>query len=372
LGDEEGITLKKTVLFDLHEAAGAKMAPFGGFIMPIQYDGIIKEHQQTRQRVSLFDTCHMGEFYISGSSAALDLEKVLSCKVSDLPTGHCRYGFLCNEQGGVIDDQVLYRIGDNSFMMVVNAGTQDTDYNWIKSHCSSQTMVENRSEKTAKIDIQGPMAPQMVQKLCDKSIEGLIFYRFMFNHFQGNEIILSRTGYTGEIGFEIYCSTDLAHRIWNAFCEEGARPAGLGARDTLRLEMGFPLYGHELNSRRNAAESGFTRAIAADKSFIGSSIVLSAEHSKQQLVGIALDGRSAGREENPVLDSHGSTIGTVTSGCFAPSLGSAIALAYINKAHCAAGTPVVIQSGKRSLKGVVTTLPFYTEATGRKKISRFL
>ncbi|MFP4162346.1 MAG: glycine cleavage system aminomethyltransferase GcvT [Chitinispirillaceae bacterium] len=364
--------MKKTVLHNVHQALGAKMVPFGGYEMPIQYGGIIKEHKAARSEAAIFDTCHMGEFTVEGQKAVSDLELLLSCNVGDLKIGSCRYGFLCNEEGGILDDQILYRINEQEFMMVVNAATEENDFNWIKSQLSQTTELKNISQHTAKLDIQGPGSPKIVQKILDDSICELKFYRFMHNSFNSERILISRTGYTGEIGFEIYCSNDSAAAIWNECTKLGAVPAGLGARDTLRLEMGFPLYGHELDNKRNAAESGFSRAISSKKEFIGSAYVLNQANVRQILRGIKLEGRRAARSGDTILDQNGEVTGIITSGSFSPSLGTAIAVGYLNKEKSTLGTKVNIRSGNVLLAGCISELPFYKEATARADIKKFI
>jgi aminomethyltransferase len=364
--------MKKTIFYDTHLALGAKMAPFGGFDMPIQYDGIVKEHFYTRREAALFDTCHMGEFRIEGKNACADLDHILSCKVSSLKPGQCKYGFICNPSGGVIDDQLIYRLSDDAFFMVVNASTQDNDFNWIASNVSSGTKIINLSDETAKIDIQGPLCAKIVQKLLKNPIDGLAYYGFMHNDFMGKELLISRTGYTGEIGFEIYCDETRALKFWNDCMELGAKPAGLGARDTLRLEMGYPLYGHELDDKRNAAESGFSRAIASDKEFIGSKTVCDAANVKYALSGILLEDRRAARNNDAVLDMNNQEIGIVTSGSFSPSLGISVALAYIRKDACKTGDKTLVRTERHVLPGSMCEMPFYKIATARKKLSEFL
>jgi aminomethyltransferase len=364
--------MKKTFFYDTHIALGAKMAPFGGYEMPIQYDGIVKEHFYTRQEASLFDTCHMGEFRIEGKNACADLDRVLSCKVSTIKQGQCKYGFICNPQGGVIDDQLIYRFSDDTYFMVVNASTQHNDFNWIASNISTDTKLVNLSAETAKIDIQGPKSVKIIQKLLEKPIEGLTYYSFMNNCFMGNEMLISRTGYTGEIGFEVYCDEKRALKFWNDCMELGAKPAGLGARDTLRLEMGYPLYGHELSENRNAAESGFARAISIDKEFIGCKTVCDGVNIKYLLSGILLEDRRAARNNDVVVDENDNEIGLITSGSFSPSLGRAIALAYIRKDLCRFGVRINVRTDRNKLAGSISDMPFYKLSTARKKMSEFL
>jgi aminomethyltransferase len=369
---ESSENLRKTVLTDTHLALGAKMAPFGGYLMPIQYEGIIKEHFYTRQQATIFDTCHMGEFSIKGGSALADLEKVLTCPVGSMQIGQCRYGFICNEAGGVLDDQIIYRMGENEFFMVVNASTQDDDFAWVKSHMSKDVQIENLSAATAKIDLQGPACPRIMQKLVADPIDGMKYFYFRHTTYRGRKVLISRTGYTGEIGFEFYCDNDLATQFWNDCMELGAKPAGLGCRDTLRLEIGMPLYGHELSADRNAAESGLSRSIATDKQFIGSTAVLDKSKTRSLLVGIELQGRRASRNGDTILNDRGEKIGAVTSGSFSPSLEKALALGYVSLPHAAVGTQLKIDTGRQTLDGTVVSLPFYKNATGRGKMAEFL
>ncbi len=361
--------MKKTVLHEKHLALNARMSPFGGFEMPIQYEGIIKEHNAARNAAAIFDTCHMGEFLIQGAGAVEDLERIVSCSIKDIKIGGCRYGFICNEQGGVIDDQILYRLKENEFFMVVNSATEAGDFKWIKEHLSNASSIENLTEQTGKADLQGPAAPKIFSKLMSEPVDEMKFYTFKYNYYRGEKVLTSRTGYTGEIGFEIYCSNDLIKKFWDDCIELGATPAGLGARDTLRLEMGFPLYGHELNQDTNAAESGFTRAIAS-KNFIGSSVVLDSSKRSRVLSGIVIEGRRAARAGDLVLDSDGNETGYVTSGSFSPTLGIAIAMAYVKPADV--GTAVKIKTERGELAAKISEVPFYKGGTVRSDLRKFL
>jgi aminomethyltransferase len=363
--------MKKTFLHENHVSLGAKIAPFGGFLMPIQYEGILAEHFYARKTAVVFDTCHMGEFLIQGPNAVTDLEKILSCPVTSMKPGQCRYGFICNENGGVMDDQILYRLGENNFYMVINSSTQDTDYEWVKLNISPETSVDNISKETGKIDLQGPESLSIITRLLNKPVSELKYYHWMYNSYKGAEIIVSRTGYTGEIGFELYLDEQHTISFWNDCLSCGAKPAGLGSRDTLRLEMGYPLYGHELDANRNAAESGFSRAIALDKSFIGSSVVHDESKVTNMLCGIQLDGRRTARNGDRITDSSGKQTGVVTSGSFSPSLGCAIAMGYIAKNRCLIGTRVKVSTGAAELTGAIVDLPFYKNGTARRKLSEF-
>ena len=363
--------LKKTVLDSRHRNLGARMAPFGGYWMPIQYKSILAEHAATRNKASVFDTCHMGEFKISGASALESLEQILSCDLSTMSIGQCRYGLLCNPQGGVLDDLVVYRLAEDDFMLVVNAGTQDEDYEWISMHVLKNTVMRNESEAVAKMDLQGPHSPRILQALVDESIEDLKYYTFRENSYMGRRVLISRTGYTGEVGFEVYSDPDSIGMFWDRCIEMGAVASGLGARNTLRLEMGLPLYGHEWSRQRNAADAGLERFISKTKRFIGCDPIRSDEVRKERLVGIAFESKQAAREENPILFEDGKQIGIVTSGSFAPSLGYAIALGYIDFNYALPETKIAV-NGRHRLVGKVVSLPFYTNGTARKNLSDFL
>ncbi len=372
MGTSNDQELRRTELYDTHVALGARMGEFGGFLMPIQYEGIIKEHEATRTNAALFDTCHMGEFRVSGGGALPDLERLLSCDVASLRAGRCRYGLMCNESGGVLDDLLVYRLGEDAFMLVVNAGTQHADFEWIATHVSPTTEIRNISDCTAKVDLQGPGSARIMQRLMTDSVADMKFYAFRHNRHGGEQVLVSRTGYTGELGFEFYGEARLARQFWQDCMELGAVPAGLGARDTLRLEMGMPLYGHELGPGRNAAEAGFARAVSRSKTFIGSDVVLDPARRSACLVGVMFEGRRAARHGDGLLGEAGDEIGIVTSGSFAPSVGKAIAMGYVTPARAEAGTPVAARTSRQALPGTVCPLPFYTQATGRRAVADFL
>ena len=364
--------MKRTVLYNRHIALNAKMAEYGGYDMPIQYEGIVKEHQAARVGAAVFDTCHMGEFMVRGAGAVAGLERVLSCDVADIRVGACRYGFICNEAGGVVDDMIIYRMGETEFMAVVNSATEEGDFEWLKARLPANAEFENVSQSTAKIDVQGPASPKIVASLVKNPLSAMKYYHFAVNSYKGAEVIVSRTGYTGEIGFEIYCAADVAENFWNDCVERGAVPAGLGARDILRLEMGFPLYGHELSEDRNAAQSAFPRALSRKKEFIGSASVLNPSAASQLLCGIALDGRRSARHGDTVLSADGKEAGVITSGSFAPSLGFAVALGYVNKEFSAIDTELRIVNGKTEIPAKISSLPFYKNATARVDINLYL
>lgn len=363
---------KRTLLYDLHQSLGAKMAPFGGYLMPIQYQGIIAEHTATRTGATLFDTCHMGEFMLEGASAMADINRLVSCEISTLEVSRCRYGLLCAEDGTVIDDLIVFRMGTESWMIVVNAATSDGDFAWFQKHVSPTTRFKNLSGTVAKIDLQGPRSPGILSRVTTGTLWNLRYFELRTFVYLGQDILVSRTGYTGEMGFEIFCAPELAVAFWRSCMGNGAVPAGLGARDTLRLECGLPLYGHELSRDHNAAESTLGRSIAPEKDFIGAAALRDKSRLHHHLVGIEIEGRSAARQGDAVLDATGSECGTVTSGSFAPSLGRAIAMAYIKRDIPAVGAPLSIRTARAPLAGRTVELPFYKQATARTPIKNFL
>jgi aminomethyltransferase len=278
---------------------------------------------------------------------------------------------MCNSEGGVLDDLLVYRLDEAEFMLVVNAGTQEDDYAWISNHVSEETALRNISSSTAKVDIQGPLAPSILQSLVMAPIDDLKFYGFQRNTFAGRSVLVSRTGYTGEVGFEIYMDSSMAGEFWDACIQKGAVPAGLGARDTLRLEAGMPLYGHELTRDRNAASAGFTSFISQKKEFIGSTAIRKEPDPEERLVGLAFEGRQAAREGRPIQSQAGVVVGMVTSGSFAPSLGYAVALGYVRSEFAEVGTRVTVAGG-RGLSGTIVKPPFFREGSARKPLSEFL
>jgi aminomethyltransferase len=362
---------KKTALYDRHRKLNARMTTFGGFWMPAQYGGILSEHQAARSAAALFDTCHMGELHISGPGALEALESLVSSDLASISSGQCRYGLLCNAAGGVLDDLLVYRLSGQEFMVVVNAATLAGDYEWIVSHVHGDCEVRNISEETSKIDIQGPESPRMIQRIMDRRIENLKYYEFGENMFRGRRVLVSRTGYTGEVGFEVYGDHETICLLWDLVLEEGAVPCGLGARNTLRLEMGYPLYGNEWSPGRNAAQAGMPRHISAKKEFIGREAIQRGRNPGERLVCMAIEGRRAARDGCPVFSEDGQAIGSVTSGSFAPSLGHAIAMGYVASSFSAAGTRIAAEASGR-LKGRIVTPPFYKGGTARKPIEMFL
>ncbi len=348
------------------------MAEFGGWDMPIQYEGILAEHEHTRMKTGLFDICHMGEFELTGPSAVADLERLLTMKVSTLAIGQCRYGFMLNEQGGVIDDLTCYRLGEERYMLVVNAATLDGDSAWIRQHLSSGTVFTDLSDDTAKLDVQGPASRAELEKVFGKKLPDLGYFKA--EYFQGFENLLgagsaclvSRTGYTGDWGYELYFPAKDAVRVWRALlANPNIKPIGLGARDTLRLEMGYSLYGHELSLDRTPVATSRGLFIRKEGGFIGEAAVQrDLANPPEFLVALEFDSKRAARSHDKV-SSGGAEIGQVTSGSVSPSLGKAVALAFIKAAYAAIGTVLDVEIRGKLFPAKVVELPFYKNGTAR-------
>ena len=361
--------LLETPLAAWHRAHGAKMAPFAGWDMPIQYEGILVEHNHTRAVASVFDICHMGQFVVRGEGAARLLALAVTHNLDSLKPGKCRYGFLLNPQSGVLDDLIIYRMGDDHFFLVVNAACAEGDFAVLSERLPG--LVENISARSGKIDLQGPASVEVLEKLLGENFHDLGYFSFRETNFGGRPLLVSRTGYTGELGYELYPSREMTLPLWEALvADERVKPAGLGARDTLRLEVGLALYGHELDTEHTPAESGMGGMLASAVPYVGH------EHAKdirhQILLPLVLDGRRTARNGDAVTlpgegGQSGEIVGRVTSGSFAPSLGHAVALAFVDKAH-AAREDFALVVGKSVLPARRATLPFYTKGTARAKL----
>lgn len=357
----------KTPLYDHHVRLGARMAPFGGWDMPIQYDGILAEHETTRTACSVFDICHMGEFELSGPTAEADLERLLTMSVASIAEGQCKYGFLLNEQGGVIDDLTCYRFGPQHFMLVVNAATCASDAAWIQPHLSPATAFHDISAWTGKLDVQGPASRQRLEDAFELVLPDLKYFHFTRVKILGASCLLSRTGYTGEWGYELYMPIETVTAFWDALLARGdIKPAGLGARDTLRLEVGYPLYGHELSTARTPVAAFGKSFVHMDKAFTGRDAVQAdlEQGPAQKMTGLRLDTKRAARAGDKIW-SGDTVVGEITSGSLAPSLGYAIALAYVNRDTLEAGAPLEVEVKNSRLPARVEPLPFYRHGTAR-------
>lgn len=343
------------------------MVPFGGWEMPVQYEGIIAEHEHTRQVASLFDICHMGEFELSGPMAADDLERILTQNIASLNVDQCRYGYMLREDGGVLDDMICYRLEEERYMLVVNAATAERDRDWIIAHISDSTRFEDRSDELGKIDLQGPASRELLGRALGIATPELGYFRTTRVAVDGVDILLSRSGYTGEWGYELYLSADQTERFWDRILElEEVKPAGLGARDTLRLEVGMPLYGSELSEERTPIAASRGMFVGKSKQFIGRAATDRdlEQGCERYLAPLKLDGRRAARPHAKVMHA-GKEVGEVTSGSLAPSLGYAIAFAYVDAEFAQAGCGLQIDAGRKLLDAEVVELPFYKQGSVR-------
>jgi aminomethyltransferase len=347
------------------------MVPFAGWNMPVRYtEGIIAEHNHTRSKASVFDICHMGEIRVVGDDAPKALDNIFPRPPSKQKKGDCKYNFLLTDRGTVIDDLIIYRIDDYEFLIVVNASSKDADFARLAELLPDSVTLRDESDATAKIDLQGPESANVLEKLGIERSDMPGYYKWTNANIAGTDIILSRTGYTGELGFEIYSPAEKATGIWQAITAfETVKPAGLGARDTLRLEMGYPLYGHELDTDTTPVEAGFGKMLQLDddREFPGVEILRS-RRKRKTLVGIALEGRRAAREGAEIF-IDGEKAGTITSGAFSPSLGKAVALAYIQAPDAPqVGTEVETRDGRAQIPGAISHTPFAKNTSLRKTI----
>jgi len=363
--------LRRTPLAALHERLGARMVPFAGFAMPVQYTSIVEEHRAARETAALFDVSHMGQLALEGPGAIACADRLCSRAMGTLAEGRVRYALLCNEQGGVVDDLTVYRTGNDAFLLCVNASNTEKDLAWVRSHAPAEATVRDESEAIGLLALQGPAAIAVIRALGGSALESLRRFRFARVELAGYRVLASRTGYTGADGFELYCDSADASALFEALLEAGGahglRPAGLGARDTLRLEAALPLYGHELDDTTSPLEAGLERFVELDRDFLGAEAIRRRQDSpdRQALVGFAVEGRGIAREGYRVL-SGADTVGRVTSGAPSPTLGHAIGLAYVHPAHAAVGTKLAVEVRGRAIPVHVVETPFVSgETAGR-------
>ena len=359
--------MRKTQLNDKHEALGAKMVPFAGFNMPVQYEGVKAEHETVRNSVGVFDVSHMGEFLITGPNALALIQKVTSNDASVLTAGRAQYSCMPNGKGGIVDDLIIYCLEDEKYLLVVNASNIDKDWNWIDAHNSMGADMRNLSEDYSLLAIQGPKAVEAMQSLTSIDLAAIKYYHFEVADFAGiDHTIISATGYTGSGGFEIYCKNDQVEQIWDKVLEAGAdfgiKPIGLAARDTLRLEMGFCLYGNDIDDTTSPLEAGLGWITElAKEDFVDKDFLASQKEAgiARRLVAFEMIERGIPRHDYPILDSEGNTIGKVTSGTMSPSMGIGIGLGYVEVAHKAVDTEINIEIRNKPVKAKVVKLPFY-------------
>lgn len=358
--------MKNTALTDKHISLGAKMVPFAGYNMPVQYEGINAEHATVRKSVGVFDVSHMGEFILKGDNALDLIQRVVSNDASKLYDGKVQYAYLPNENGGIVDDLLVYRIDEKTYMLVVNASNIEKDWNWIQQFNTAGVEMHNISEKTSLLAVQGPKAAEALQSLTEIDLASMEYYTFTKGKFAGvDNVIVSATGYTGAGGFEIYCDNEHAEAVWDAVFQAGAdfqiKPIGLGARDTLRLEMGFCLYGNDIDDTTSPIEAGLGWVTKFTKEFTNSSALKAEKEAgvKRKLVGFEMIDRGIPRHDYEIVDAEGNVIGKVTSGTQSPSLQKAIGIGYVNKDQAKEGNEIFISIRNNAIKAKVVKFPFY-------------
>lgn len=358
--------MKNTALTNKHISLGAKMVPFAGYNMPVSYSGLNDEHLTVRNSVGVFDVSHMGEFYLSGKNALDLIQRVTSNDASVLFDGKVQYSCLPNDKGGIVDDLLVYRINEEKYLLVVNASNIEKDWNWISKFNNQGVTMENASDGLSLLAVQGPKAIDTLQKLTDVALKDVPYYEFRIGKFAGlNNIIISNTGYTGAGGFEIYFPNENANQIWDAIFEAGKefgiKPIGLGARDTLRLEMGFCLYGNDIDDSTSPIEAGLGWVTKFNKEFTNKAAIL--EHKEKgvqkKLVGFEMIDRGIPRHDYPIVDANGNIIGKVTSGTQSPSLNKAIGMGYVKTECSKADTEIFIQIRNNNIKAKVVKIPFF-------------
>lgn len=357
--------MKNTALTEKHISLGAKMVPFAGYNMPVQYEGINAEHATVRNAVGVFDVSHMGEFILKGENALDLIQRVTSNDASKLYDGKIQYSCLPNETGGIVDDLLVYRIDEKTYMLVVNASNIEKDWNWIQKFNDKGVEMHNISDQTSLLAVQGPKAADALQSLTDMDLASMEYYTFKKGKFAGvDNVLVSATGYTGAGGFEIYFENQYADQIWDAIFKAGAefgiKPIGLGARDTLRLEMGFCLYGNDIDDTTSPIEAGLGWVTKFTKEFTNSAALLAQKEAgvSRKLVGFEMIDRGIPRHDYLIVDADGNQIGKVTSGTQSPSLQKAIGIAYVAKEFAKEGTEIFIDIRNNKVKAQIVKFPF--------------
>ncbi|PTR00059.1 aminomethyltransferase [Mucilaginibacter yixingensis] len=358
--------MKNTALTATHQSLGAKMVPFAGYNMPVQYAGINVEHETVRKSVGVFDVSHMGEFILKGDKALDLIQRVTSNDASKLYDGKVQYSCLPNENGGIVDDLLVYRIDDKTYMLVVNASNIEKDWNWISRFNTEGVDMKDISDRTALLAVQGPKAAEALQSLTDIDLASMDYYTFKKGQFAGlDNVLVSATGYTGAGGFELYVDNEHAQQLWDAVFAAGEafgiKPIGLGARDTLRLEMGFCLYGNDIDDTTSPLEAGLGWVTKFSKEFTNSAALQQQKQDgiQQKLVGFEMIDRGIPRHDYAIVDADGNNIGRVTSGTQSPSLQKAVGLGYVANAFAKEGSEIYISIRDNKVKAKVVKPPFY-------------
>jgi aminomethyltransferase len=363
--------MKRTPLYAAHRRAGARIVDFAGWEMPVQYSGVIVEHLAVRSRAGLFDVSHMGEIEVRGNGAEAFCQKLTANDVARMKVFQAQYNLLLNDQGGVVDDVILYKRQPNDFLICVNAANSDKDFQWLRQHVTKDVEVENVSEHYGQLALQGPLAEKILQPLTQIDLSGIKSFCFAFGEVAGTHCLIARTGYTGEIGFELYCQSNDAQKLWDELLDGGSSaglvPAGLGARDTLRLEKAYPLYGHELDDGTTPLEAGLDWVVKFSKgSFIGGEVLLRQKQDgvKRKLVGLELIEPGIGRSDYRLL-KDGRCIGKLTSGTQSPTLRRSIALAYVAAEEAHTDNILEVQIRNKTVRAKIVSLPFYRHGPRR-------
>jgi aminomethyltransferase len=357
----EALSLKRTPLYDCHAQAGAKLVEFAGWEMPVQYAGVIEEHRAVRTAAGLFDVSHMGEVRVRGAGAEALLQRLTPNDVSKLVPGRAHYSGLLTERGTYVDDLLIYRLGAEDFLVVVNASNAERDFEWIASRSGAQAEVVDESDRWALLALQGPKAVEILPPLASPAVSDLKYYGFAQGTVDGVPALISRTGYTGEDGFELYLDPADAPRVWQRLLAAGAQPAGLGARDTLRLEAAMALYGHEIDETTTPFEAGLGWVVKLDKGdFLGRDALREqkAQGVPRKLIGFEVEGRGIARQGHRVV-SEDREVGSVTSGTWSPTFEKALGMAYVPPEMAAPGTPLILDVRGKPLPAKVVELPFY-------------
>ena len=358
--------MKNTALTHVHEALGAKMVPFAGYNMPVQYEGVNAEHETVRNGVGVFDVSHMGEFFLKGENALALIQKITTNDASKLVPGKAQYTCMPNNDGGIVDDLIIYMISETEYMLVVNASNIEKDWNWISKHNDLNVEMENRSEDWSLLAIQGPKAAEAMQSLTSVDLSAIKFYTFEITDFAGiPNVVVSATGYTGSGGFEVYVKNEDVEQLWNNVFEAGAnwgiKPIGLAARDTLRLEMGYCLYGNDIDDTTSPIEAGLGWITKFTKDFVNAEAIKQQKEEgiTRKLVAFEMIEKGIPRKDYEIVDSEGTIIGNVTSGTMSPSLGIGIGLGYVTIDNSKIDSEIKIQIRKKQVAAKVVKLPFY-------------
>jgi aminomethyltransferase len=355
--------MKKTSLYQSHLAIGAKMVHFAGFEMPMQYTGVVHEHLAVRHKVGIFDVSHMGEILVSGPNAIDLIQYVFSNDAQHLDVGQAQYGYMPNAKGGIIDDLLVYRIDSQSYLLVVNAANIEKDWNWLLTHNKVfGASLQNQSDQWSLIALQGPQATSVLAKLTNTDIGSIPFYRFVYGKVAGiDQVLISATGYTGSGGYELYVPNEGAEKIWNSLIQNGAEPCGLAARNTLRIEMGYCLYGNDIDDTISPISAGLSWCTALSKDFVSKDQIekQKVDGVSKKRVGFIVNERGIPRQTYGLVDESENDIGIVTSGTQSPCLEKGIGIGYVDREKAIVGNIIYVSIRNKQVPATITSLPFY-------------